>query len=145
MALLKLTSPQVRKIERLLDSWRGKLTWQRLIDKIKSDLNVEISRQSLNTYPSIKDSYVAAKHRLKGVGQVLEQVHDISFKEVDLLKENTKLKLELEGMSERFNNLQGFFVELNKAAKNNPLLMETLMDVNKSYKATLKKGRKIGE
>ena len=66
MALPSLTAEQIIKIESLILSWQTKLTWDLLVERIKSDLNITTTRQTLNTYNSIKAAYDTQKQHLRG-------------------------------------------------------------------------------
>ena len=50
MALPSLNTSQVRKIERLIATWNGKLTWVLLIESIESDLKIKTTVGSESDY-----------------------------------------------------------------------------------------------
>ena len=66
MALPSLDTQQVRKIETLIARWQMRLTWGLLVDRIKSDLDIDTTRQTLNSYKSIYNEYCEKKQALRG-------------------------------------------------------------------------------
>jgi len=56
-----------RSIFKIIDSWRGKLTWESLCEKVSRELNFDqvISRHTLLSYGDIKLAFAAQKTKLK--------------------------------------------------------------------------------
>ncbi|PLC59379.1 hypothetical protein [Photobacterium carnosum] len=90
MAYLSLTSENQRNIQAIIRSWNGKLTWNLLINKITNELEIKTTRQTLNSYLSIKNEYQLKKYNQKKEGINL-LVND-SYPTINLEIENIKLK-----------------------------------------------------
>ncbi|MCD9489941.1 hypothetical protein GLP30_03745 [Photobacterium phosphoreum] len=90
MAYLSLTSENQRNIQAIIRSWNGKLTWNLLINKITNELEIKTTRQTLNSYLSIKNEYQLKKYNQKKEGINL-LVND-SYPTTNLEIENIKLK-----------------------------------------------------
>lgn len=84
MALPSLTKEQQRDITRILHRWIGKLTWYMLVERISKSLEIHTTRQTLSTYPSIKNAYNEAKNRNRGNVKSVQALAELSCKEVDL-------------------------------------------------------------
>ena len=84
MTNLLLTSHQVKKIEMILHHWSNKLTWEALVNKIDSDLKIQTTRQTLNTYMNIKKAFSDTKFRLRETPQNYRRMPQISLKKRDL-------------------------------------------------------------
>jgi hypothetical protein len=93
-----LTSKQQRQIKTLIQGWTTKFGWAELVSAIKSKLEIEISRQSLNGYVGIKKAYTDKKAEFRGVTPDI--VKRITMSDVDLLASNEKLKKELKSKEE---------------------------------------------
>lgn len=90
MAYLSLTSENQRNIQAIIRSWNGKLTWILLINKITKELGINTTRQTLNSYLSIKNEYQLKKcNQKKEEGNIL--IND-SYATTNLEIENMKLK-----------------------------------------------------
>lgn len=63
MPKAKLSSDDIDHIVSLLTSWRGKLTWDLLVDKIAAILGRSYTRQALNAHVEIKRAFDLAKNR----------------------------------------------------------------------------------
>ncbi len=62
MPKILITSDSQKVILKIIDTWKGKLTWTLLCDKIAIALGVDkIERQSLAAYEIIQDSYSKRK------------------------------------------------------------------------------------
>ena len=131
MALPSLTTEQIIKIESLILSWQTKLTWDLLVERIKSDLNITTTRQTLNTYNSIKAAYDTQKQNLRGkptAGFVKFIKSDQKiFEQVERLKAENKV------LSEKMGKQLNFIKYLSLLAKDNPLLIKLLEDAKKTY------------
>jgi hypothetical protein len=96
----KLSPDDIDLIVSLLTGWRGKLTWELLVDKVTAVLGRSYTRQALNAHDGIKRAFNLAKERAregKRAGPVpkdispelataLERVETLRA-EVDLLKQ----------------------------------------------------------
>lgn len=93
MASPKITPQQQRKIEVILESWKGKLTWHALVTKVELDLGIRTTRQTLYSYTSIKLAYKERKALLRGATPSLYM--EISSTDVELLDQIENLKAEI--------------------------------------------------
>ena len=50
-----LSKKRIQKICELILTWESKLTWARLVARIEKDMNLKVSRQTLNGYFAIKN------------------------------------------------------------------------------------------
>jgi hypothetical protein len=130
MALPSLTTAQIRKIEALITAWQTKLTWEFLVERIKSDLNITTTRQTLNTYNSIKAAYDTKKQELRGK-PTTEFVKFIksdqkTFEQIERLKaENEVLRLKVDKQL-------AFIKNLGVLSASNPLLTALLNKAKQS-------------
>ena len=65
MPKAKLSSDDIDQIVNVLTGWRGKLTWDRLVDKIAAVLGRTYTRQALNAHDQIKRAFDLAKRRAR--------------------------------------------------------------------------------
>ena len=65
MAKAKLSPGDIDHIVTLLTSWRGKLTWELLVDKVAAVLGRSYTRQALNAHDGIKRAFDLAKKRAR--------------------------------------------------------------------------------
>jgi hypothetical protein len=72
MASAKISMQQQMEIEGLLVSWKGKLTWDALVHKIKLSMDLKVTRQTLYTYAGIKAEFMKQKISLKNSRAGLE-------------------------------------------------------------------------
>lgn len=131
MALPSLTAEQIIKIESLILSWQTKLTWDLLVERIKSDLNITTTRQTLNTYNSIKAAYDTQKQHLRGK----PTAEFVKFIKSDqkIFEQVERLKAENKVLSEKIGKQLNFIKYLSLLSKDNPLLTKLLEDAKKSY------------
>jgi hypothetical protein len=133
MASLSLTSHQVRQIEKILHRWLDKLTWVALVKKIDRDLEIQTTRQTLDTYKSIKQAFDDAKLRLRGTPKSYRKMPEMSLEKADLVDKIQKAENELLGVRKQNQRLQGLLNDIRKEAENNPLLMELLVSVKRQH------------
>tara|TARA_R110000868_G_scaffold60030_3_gene184056 strand:+ start:731 stop:1138 length:408 start_codon:yes stop_codon:yes gene_type:complete len=124
MALPSLKTDQVRKIEGLIQGWTTKLTWDLLIGRIESDFAIKTTRQTLNTYVSIKTMYTDKKHKLRG--KPSEEIIDVTRSDVELAKTILSLRAQIVALEKRDNKQRAFILEIADQAKSNPLILEVL-------------------
>lgn len=95
---IALDSNQQRKIRTLIRVWSTKFNWKLLVDAIKDDLGITISRQSLNTYDGIKNEYDAKKAEFRGVTPDIAKrvtMSDVNKeKKIEQLEAELKIKQE---------------------------------------------------
>lgn len=135
MAALSLSNTQITKIRVLIESWGSKFTWDLLVARIDSDLDIQTTRQTLNEYKSIKEAYLKKKSELRGV--VSKEF--IVFTKADLDSFNTikDLKAENKVLKDQVDSQLAFIREVARQSESNPLLTHLLNKVRKSLtKAT---------
>jgi hypothetical protein len=93
MASPKISSAQQRKIEVLISSWKGKLTWGFLVNIIELELDIKTTRQTLCTYSGIAASFKNQKSKLRGVTTELTKL--ITQSDVNLLDKVARLESEI--------------------------------------------------
>ncbi|QEY12814.1 hypothetical protein [Cellvibrio sp. KY-YJ-3] len=93
MALPRISAQQQRKIEAVLTKWVGKLTWEALVERIKLELDIETTRQTLCTYAGINVCFKKKKAQLRGVTPSLYTV--VTASDVKLVEQVERLKAEI--------------------------------------------------
>lgn len=137
MALPSLTTAQIRKIEVLIATWRTKLTWQLLVDRIQTDLDITTTRQTLNTYSSIKAAYDSKKQELRG--KPSKEFVKFIKSDQDAFDQIEKLKAEKEVLAQKADKQLAFIKELGVLAASNPSLVALL---NKAKQSALRSEKK---
>jgi hypothetical protein len=61
----KLSPNDIDHIVNLLTSWRGKLTWKLLVDKVAAVLGRSYTRQAFNAHDEVKRAFDLAKKRAR--------------------------------------------------------------------------------
>jgi hypothetical protein len=130
MALPSLTSAQTRKIETLITLWQTKLTWDLLVERIKNDLNITTTRQTLNTYNSIKAAYDTKKQELRGK----PTTEFVKFIKSDqkTYEQIERLKAENEVLKQKVDKQLAFIKNLGVLSASNPLLTALLNKAKQS-------------
>ena len=130
MALPSLTSAQTRKIETLITLWQTKLTWDLLVERIKNDLNITTTRQTLNTYNSIKAAYDTKKQELRGK----PTTEFVKFIKSDqkTYEQIERLKAENEVLRQKVDKQLAFIKNLGVLSESNPLLTALLNKAKQS-------------
>ncbi len=130
MALPSLTSAQTRKIETLITLWQTKLTWDLLVERIKNDLNITTTRQTLNTYNSIKAAYDTKKQELRGK----PTTEFVKFIKTDqkTYEQIERLKAENEVLRQKVDKQLAFIKNLGVLSASNPLLTALLNKAKQS-------------
>ena len=130
MALPSLTSAQTRKIETLITLWQTKLTWDLLVERIKNDLNITTTRQTLNTYNSIKAAYDTKKQELRGK----PTTEFVKFIKSDqkTYEQIERLKAENEVLRQKVDKQLAFIKNLGVLSASNPLLTALLNKAKQS-------------
>lgn len=101
-----LTQERLQLVLDILDGWKGKLTWELLIEAIEKATGIRYSRFTFAEYPQIANAFSLKKDTLRGtwkspgneprderVRAALEQVERYKFK-VQRLEEENRLLLE---------------------------------------------------
>lgn len=61
-----LNEERIEKILELLDMWRGKLTWELLIDKLEEEVGIRYSRFTFQDRTEIVNAFKVRKNALRG-------------------------------------------------------------------------------
>jgi hypothetical protein len=108
MALPKITVQQQRKIESLIQGWSKQLTWDALVEVVKLEVGIQVTRQTLCTYSGIAASYKNKKNLLRGATPVIQA--KLTQSDVSLFNKVEQLKAEI-SVLERKNTEQLRFIE----------------------------------
>ena len=141
MAAPSLSTEQIRKIERLIDIWNGKLTWALLILHISDHLDIKTTRQTLDKYPSIKSAYDRAKARARGRGNMDLTQEFVRFTESDVkqFERLKRLEAENESLKRIVDEQCNFFEALIKASETDRVLKNSLDKFKRSQEKKRKK------
>lgn len=132
MALPSLTTEEIIKIEALIRQWTTKFTWELLVKRIKNDLDIDTTRQTLPKYSSIKKAYQKKKKQLSGKSvpedslDYLEKLSKFTRADIDRLEQIEKLEAEIEVLHEKVKKQLAFIKKLSELADTNPSLLELL-------------------
>lgn len=99
MAIPKITASEQRKIEVMLRTWTGKLTWSLLVKAVEFEVGIKTTRQTLCTYTGIANEYKERKAALRGATRALYT--DISASDISLHKRVKNLEAELEVLEKK--------------------------------------------
>ncbi|HHC6614279.1 TPA: hypothetical protein ACN311_003525 [Vibrio parahaemolyticus] len=134
MAKPSLSMSDVRNIEKALTSWSGKLTWDLLVEHVKDKFNIETTRQTLNTYSSIKTVYNNTKDRLREIPKSVKTNPNVTLKQAELVTRIEALQRDNDQLEKQLNYLKGLLHAINiEASEKNPLLNEVLATVKRNY------------
>jgi hypothetical protein len=61
-----LTPEIITRVLDALDGWKGKLTWELLLDDVERATSLRYSRFTFAEYPEIANAFALAKQRLRG-------------------------------------------------------------------------------
>ncbi|PWY27666.1 hypothetical protein VV97_18620 [Vibrio vulnificus] len=132
MALPSLTTEEIIKIEALIRQWTTKFTWELLVKRIKNDLDIDTTRQTLPKYSSIKKAYKKKKEQLSGKSvpedslDYLEKLSKFTRADIDRFEQIEKLEAEIEVLHEKVKKQLAFIKKLSELADTNPSLLELL-------------------
>lgn len=100
-----LTAERIEVVLATIDGWKGKLTWQLLIEAVKKATGITYSRFTFSDYPDIANAFALKKEALRGTWQgepavprdqrvraALEQVERLQSTVERLKQENLLLK-----------------------------------------------------
>lgn len=62
-----LTDERIAVVLEILDSWKGKLTWDLLLDAVETKTEIRYSRFTFAEYPEIANAFSLKKDALRGV------------------------------------------------------------------------------
>ncbi|MEH6394793.1 MULTISPECIES: hypothetical protein [Pseudoalteromonas] len=120
----KITEDEQFKIEKMLFLWEGKLTWSMLTQKIKIELGMKISRQTLTTYKGIYNAYSNKKELYSGKTHQVEK--RITQSDVTLVKQLENLQAEIELKNKTINEQKRFLQRILQNAIEIPALKGNL-------------------
>ncbi|PNH90522.1 hypothetical protein [Vibrio diazotrophicus] len=135
MALPSLTTKNTREIEALIRSWSTKLTWALLVDRIKVELDITTTRQTLVTYKSIKETFDNKKLELRGKSVSDDLVKDLvkfTQADIDRYEQVNRLEAKISLLEEKVTKQLAFIKQLSELADTNPALIELLNKVKQS-------------
>ncbi|MFO1387969.1 hypothetical protein [Cellvibrio sp.] len=102
MGAPKLNDKNIEKAVELLDGWTGKLTWERYLAILATQINHKYTKAAMLRHARIKDAWDHAKNRLQstpqegGYGnaalkQAKDRIHELEERTARLKRENDKL------------------------------------------------------
>ncbi|NAW98557.1 hypothetical protein [Vibrio sp. V23_P3S9T160] len=130
MAAPSLSTQKIRKIETLIQAWKTKLTWQLLIERIEAELNIKTTRQTLNTYNSIKSAYDIKKQELRG--KPTKEFIKFTKSDIDIYERINKLEAENEVLKRKVDSQLAFIRQIGFQAESNPALTQLLNKIKQS-------------
>jgi len=131
MASLSLSIEQQRNIERLLNTWIGKLTWKILVERINANLSIATTRQTLDKYDSVRRAYEEAKLRGRSQGMSLQEIVKYTKSDVTLIEQKIKLEADVQGLEKKVDEQLMFIKAIYSEANSNPSLMMLLQDLKR--------------
>jgi hypothetical protein len=129
VAHASLSIEDITKIVTLISAWQTKLTWSLLVDRIAIDLNIHITRQTLDTYPRIKAEYKARKQELRG--NVPKNFIEFKQSEIDSFEAIQNLKSELKMVTKQRDQQLAFIRRIYKQTTAIPALTNLLKNLQK--------------
>lgn len=132
MALPSLSSQQIRKIEGLIQGWTTKLTWALLVQRIETDIDIKTSRQTLDTYVSIKAMFQDRKQALRG--KPTEALIKFTKQDLDMASQIESLNADNAALTKRIERQQAFISEIAEVAQINPSVMSVMEDLKRKVK-----------
>lgn len=93
MAVPKISARQQRKIEIMIYTWKGKLTWENLVVKVELEQGIKTTRQTLCSYLGIHTCYRNKKAQLRGTMPSLQG--KITSSEANMIAQIENLKAEI--------------------------------------------------
>ena len=124
MALPSLDTKTIRKIEGLIQGWTTKLTWDLLVQRIETDFGVKTTRQTLNSYTSIKTMYSDKKQQLRGAPS--EQLIKFVKSDTEAVIRIQKLESEIASLIRQNEKQRAFISEVAMLAKSNPSVLDLI-------------------
>lgn len=117
MVAPKIDADDQRRIESMISQWRGKLTWEAIVDKVRLELGITTTRQTLCTYLGIQRSYKLRKRQLRGIpatqsdevrvsdSKLSEQLENLRAEVIVLKKNNAEQLRMIERMLANANSI----------------------------------------
>ena len=123
-AKTKITEDIQIEIEGLISSWKGKLTWDLLTQKIQLEMGIKISRQTLISYKSLHIAYKHKKTMLRCKDPNI--LDEIPSNWAALIKRLKKLESQLEVKNRIINEQKRFLQRVLHNAAEIPALKGNL-------------------
>lgn len=127
MAAKSLSTEQISKIESLIQVWKGKFTWGLLVQRIKVELDIDTTRQTLTTYSRIKTAYSNKKQNNRD--KVPDDFLLFTKENIDSYQKIQNLEAEIDVLKSRVDSQLAFIREIGKQSEHNPLLTHLLNKV----------------
>jgi hypothetical protein len=137
MALPSLSTKDVRNIEAMIKAWSAKLTWDLLVERIESDLGIITTRQTLNTYSSIKATFSEQKLVLRG--KPSDSLIKFTQGDMKLAERIERLSADNAALESKVEKQRAFIAEIADVAKSNPTVMSVLETVKHRVSKSTKK------
>lgn len=120
---IKLTRQIEIKIVAILRRWNSKITWESLIERIKHELDFEVTKPTLRKFKKITDEYEKAKGRYKGVHTLPPTVvKNITEADIVYYHKYNALLVEKEVMQEMLDDQYALIEKILKNAEEIPNL-----------------------
>lgn len=102
----RLNDEDIEKAVRLLESWHGKLTWDRYLPVLAGQIGHTYTKMAMHKHPKVMVAWDAAKMRLQanGLGTIHgNQVIELAKRRISELEaKNERLELENHQLLEKF-------------------------------------------
>ncbi|MDE1347643.1 hypothetical protein [Vibrio aestuarianus] len=140
MAIKSLDTDQQISIQALIRGWEGKLTWDLLVTRIESSLEITTTRQTLDKYLNIKNEYKKRKRFLKIQPISPSNTVLLSYlqQDIDLAEKVIQLESELKVAKEEVSYLQAFIQKIANIGQSNPMVMSVFSRVLRDIEARSK-------
>jgi predicted nuclease with TOPRIM domain len=107
MPKIVITEQNISKVVRLINTWKGKLTWSLLCEKISTMLEIDhVTRQTLSSYKDIQEAYSQRKEKLRDNDEPSRQVNtntEYLLNQIEILKsELATAEQTIESYKQRF-------------------------------------------
>ena len=99
MSSPSITAQDQRRVEQLIASWKGKLSWKLLTKAVELQLGIKTTRQTLCTYTGIYTKYKKRKSDLRGVTP--EVVSSITRSDVAAQERIARLERDVRDLEEK--------------------------------------------
>jgi len=124
MATPSLSTKQINQITKSIKNWNNKykFTWDTLVLHVHIQLNIKTTRQTLNSYSSIKRAYRDKKKLMRE-----SKASHSQYEYVDTSASRVKnLENEIEHLQKQLDAQLTFIKRVAQQAQTNPKIMEVL-------------------
>ncbi len=126
MPKIVITEQNISKVVKLLNTWKGKLTWLLLCEKVSTMLEVDnVTRQALSSYKDIQEAYSTRKEQLRNSNETSKQINTNTEY---LLNQIDSLEAELAIANKTIENYKQRFVRWQYNAYQHGIRVESLDD-----------------